>query len=226
MRMRRSEVVLVAVISSLTTLFSIALLILFFMPGLRAHMSLEPQDIQVSLPEGVPVRVAITEPIETRLKTVLDVQFPIDEVLPLSFEAPLQMDIEINAQVPMQTVIKYENTLPLDSEVTAYMFGVPVNVPIKGNIPVKLYVPVDQLVPVKFKAPVTVSMDKALDVPIKLDFKARIPLDQEMQIPVTKPLETNIQMSDRPVTVRMRESDMVMPLESLRLERVPTAGSD
>lgn len=217
--MRARQVVLVSVLSSLFTMAAVAGLTLLMLPGWRAHVALDPQTLRIRLPDGAPVTVAITEPIDTELDTVIDVQFPIDEVLPLKFDAPLLMDIEIDAQVPMQTVIRYESVLPLDADVTAHILGVPVNVPVSGNIPVKLYVPVDQLVPIKFKAPVKVSMDEALQVPVKLDFNTRIPIKQSLHIPVNKPLETNILMSDHPVRVEMIDAEVVMPLDAVRLQR-------
>lgn len=207
--------------TTLITLAVVALGVNLFMPGWRAHLSLEPQVLKVRLPEGAPVQVEITEPIETELKTMLDVRFPIDEVLPLHFETPLKMDIEIDAQMPMQAVIQYEDILPLDAEVTAHILGIPFRIPVSGEIPVKLSVPIDQIMPVRFKAPVKVSMDEALQVPIRIDFNTRIPLDQALQIPVLSPLETNILVSDRPVTVEMISPDLVMPLDSFRLERTP-----
>lgn len=212
------QVVIVSVATSLATLCVVAAVAMLFRPHLHARMQIDPQQLEVSLPQGVPMTVDIVKPIETQFRGELDVRFPIDEVLPLHFDSPLTMNISIDAQVPMRTVIEYENTLPLDTEVTAHIFGFPVQVPVSGRIPVKLYVPVDQLVPVKFSAPVTVSMDEALPVPIKLDFNTRIPLDQSLSIPITAPLETNVQVSDRPVTVKLGTSELVFPLDAMNLE--------
>lgn len=217
--MTARKVVLLSVASSLMTLLVTLLLVQMLLPGWRAHLSLEPQIVKVRLPEGAPVQVAITEPIETELKTDLEVAFPIDETLPLHFAAPLTMNIEIDTVVPMQTVVRYEDVLPLNAEVTARILGIPFKIPVSGQIPIKLFVPIDQDIPVRFSAPVKVSMDQPLEVPVKLDFRTTIPLDQAMSIPVTRPLETNILMSDRPVAVEMTGSDLVMPLDSIRLER-------
>jgi len=220
------QVVFVACLSTVLTLALVAGLAWLLRPGWQALLPLHTQQMQVRLPEGAPVTVDIVEPLDTDLQTVIDVSFPIDEVLPVHFDGPIQINIGIDAEVPMRAVIQYEDVLPLDAEVTAHVLGIPFTVPVTGQIPVKLSVPVDQMVPLKFSAPVTVSMDEALQVPVKIDFQTQIPLNQKLRIPVNKPLETNIKMSERPVTVEMTGSELVMPLDDVRLQRRRAAESE
>lgn len=155
----------------------------------------------------------------------VDVQFHVDEHLPVAFEVPYEdrFQVPIKATIPVSTSILFEETVhvPIRDSVTIdrdLQIGVnipvinqtvPILLPIRASIPVNL----DVTIPLKYDIPVKteIPVDLTVDIPIKTSF----PINEEIPVQL-----------DFPVTIPVKETGLPEIIDALRdgLSRISGGG--
>lgn len=119
-------------------------------------------------------------------------------VIPINetFNVPVELEttMPINMIVKFDSIIPVTLNVPIDSVFQAKIFGIPMSIPVKGNVPLSLKIPVKKDIPInenvkiKFKAPVKVVVDSEFNIPIDSYISFDLPFNQDLIFP----LKTNI----------------------------------
>ena len=199
-----------------------------------ARLPLRNQPVTVRFPAPLAIRARVDNDLDILMDGKLHAQVPVDQTLHIPIRDTLHVtvdfdhDVPIHLTVPIHQSIPVDQTVHVDSHVKVTVLGQALTLPVHGDIPIKtevpldLDVPVDQSVHLKFSAPTAVKLKQALAVPLKTTIDTTIPLHSEMKVPVKSELQANV-IVDQPVHAVITESDLDIPLHTLRL--VPASAS-
>jgi hypothetical protein len=177
------------------------------------------QTLKANIPAWFPVEVTVDETVPVKLSKLLELQVPIrkdvavqlddDFTVPLDvyLTIPIDQEIYVEAEVPVETMI------PLDGiRVKADLWGMKkVALPLSGFFPVKTTIPLRQKIRVKTQVKVrlqeeiTVHVTKQLTLPLDLNVKVKLPINDVFDVDFSENLTVNARVPEEiPVGVRMR----------------------
>jgi hypothetical protein len=154
------------------------------------HLPLQAQQVKVVLPDQLPVAVEVMPPEAVAEAGASTQEFPVrvDDtfrtVVRVDTRFPVRMSVPFRGEVPVDL------TLPVNTKVRTRVLGVPLQVPVEGEIPlhfklpVDLMIPIDQVLPLKFDLPVSTRIDQTVRVRVQTRQLARIRL-HDPNLPVT-----------------------------------------
>lgn len=196
--------------------------------NVNARLSLANQPATVVVPQPMPVKAKILDKLDILINGSIKTKVPIDQTIrvpirnnlnvmvTLDHKVPIKMNVPVHAEIPLHKVIH------LDSKVTVSVLGVPVTLPVRGDVPItttvplNIVIPVDQQVQMKFTAPARVKILSTLKVPLKTQIATTIALYSEMHIPVKSDLHANVSIL-KPVHAVIKHANLKLPLHTLRL---------
>ncbi len=165
-----------------------------------AMVPLDGQALQARLPATLPVTVSVLD--GQGLDATGD-----RNGIPVRLHERLSLDVHFDTQVPLALTVRYQGTIPVNTEVPVNttmdtrVLGVPMTLPISGRIPLDLDLPVDLEIPIS--------------QPVRLAFTAPITadVDQIIHIPLQAELDTRIHFGDTPLPLTVQDSTLALPLD-------------
>jgi hypothetical protein len=189
-----------------------------------------PQQLEARARVSDNLSLQLAETIRTTVPVDQRVDIPIDDTLNIvaifKGEIPLKMNVRLRDRIPLQQVID------LDTTVEAYLpeLGSTLKIPLRGKIPIDTMVPVDLVIPVDqsvyldFTTPVTARIKQNLNVPLRANIQAEVPIDATFKVPVLNEVEAVINMPTGPSKAVIEHGDLVLPLRTLQLGFIDEAG--
>ena len=193
-------------------------------------LQLRHQPALVSLPSPVPVEARILDNLDIVIDGSIKTVVPVDQVVSLPIRDTLHVNASIDHDIPVRMTVAIRDSIPVDQVVKVnarvavdilgqtLMLPVRGDVPIKTRVPISLDVPVNQLVRMKFTAPTDVRLSQALQVPLRTNIAATIPVHGELQVPVRSALKAEVSIPE-PFPAVLERADLSLPLRSLTLTR-------
>lgn len=169
-----------------------------------AVVPLHDQALQAQLPADLPVSVSV---LQGRGPGADDDS----RGIPVRLNETLKLNVDFDTEVPLSLTVRYQGTIPvntmvpIDTTMDTRVLGIPMTLPINGEIPLDLDLPVDLTIPIS--------------QPVRLAFTAPITarVDQVVHIPLQAELETRIHFGDTPLPLRLQHSVLALPLDRLWL---------
>ncbi|TXH05311.1 MAG: hypothetical protein E6R07_05165 [Nevskiaceae bacterium] len=205
--------------------------------NIDARLMLTNQPATVIVPQPVAISADVLNDLDIEINDAITTTVPVDQVIKipikdvLHVQASFDNDIPIKMTVPVHDKITIDQVLDVDTVIKADLLGDTHDLPIRGKIPVKatvpinLNIPVDQNVHLKFNAPADVRLVQALEVPLKADIAATIPIHSRMSVPVKSALQAEATIPD-PANIIITTADLRLPLSTLRLQTGDTANPE
>lgn len=195
-----------------------------------ARLLLKDQPARITIDETLQVTARALDNLDIRLDDTIRTQVPVDQMITVPVREQLQVVADFDGSIPIRMnvavrdQIVLDQVLDLNAVVDAEILGEKLKLPIRGKVPVKavvpvsLDIPVDQSVQLKFSAPVGVRVQQALTIPLKTVIDAAIPIQADLTVPVTSDIPAQAEFGRDPVAITIVESDLRLPLRTLRLE--------
>lgn len=205
--------------------------------NLAARVVLREQQALVRLPDELSVQASLTRKVLVQVDQVMPVRVPIqqDISIPLKDPIPVQVSIDtvvpVNLSVPVKHVFKLDQVIDVDSTVRTRVLGIPLSLPVKGQVPVRAEVPIDITVPFKQDLPVAlttqahVRITEPLRTRIDTVIEAKVPIRESLALPISEPVTARLTFPQQQVEAGLDLMDLTVPFESvsLGLRRRPAA---
>lgn len=214
-----------------------ALVGLWVFRNVDARLMLRDQPARVTIDEKVVVTARALDELKIRLDDKIHTKVPVDQVIQVPVKEQLNVIADFDGTVPIKMDVSVrdkiviDQVLDLNAVIDAELLGDTIKLPIRGKVPVKatvpvaLDIPVDQPVRLKFTAPVGVRVAQALTVPLKTVIEADIPIQADLSVPVKSDIRAEAEFSRDPIAMTIVESNLRLPLDTLRLEKKPAPAS-
>lgn len=198
--------------------------------NIDARLLLKDQPATITIDEKLKVTARALDNLQIRLDDVIHTQVPVDQIIKVPVKEELKVIADFDGMVPIRMDVQVRDKIVLDqvldlnAVIDAELLGDKLKLPIRGKVPVKaivpvsLDIPVDQLVKLKFTAPVGVRVKQDLTVPLRTVIEADIPIQADLSVPVKSDIEAEAEFSGKPIRTTIVESDLRLPLRTLRLE--------
>jgi hypothetical protein len=207
-----------------------ALVALWVLRNVDARLLLSNQPAKITIDEKLQVTARALDNLNIRLDDTIKTQVPVDQIIKVPVKEQLQVMADFDGTIPIKMdvavrdKIVLDQVLDLNAVVDAELLGDKLKLPIRGKVPVKavvpvtLDIPVDQPVRLKFTAPVGVRVQQALTVPLTTVIDAAIPIQADLSVPVRSDIPAEAIFKPEPIAATIVESDLRLPLRTLRLE--------
>lgn len=201
----------------------------FVIRHLQAQLLVTNETLYAYVDQSLEVDASVLNQLDIELDEIVSTRVPVDTLLTVPVEQPLELDAEFDAVVPIRTdvlvedVILLEQNVDLDTVVEADLLGETFELPLRGSFPVRAEVPVTILVPIdqnvrlRFTAPIKARMRQNLEVPLNTEIVADVPLKTEMSVPVLNELTTTADVAQEPrLKVQLNYADLNISVGSMR----------
>ena len=199
----------------------------------RLVIGLQIQNIPgaVTLPPEVEGFAEVTDNIDILLQGEIAAEVPLRQTLSLPLQGRYSADVEIDTLAPVDFTITYDGTIPVDTIATIEALAdfnfqdvkryrqlpVTAKLPMQMNLPVSLRVPVKDEVRIRHRGRVSMEIDQTIEAPVDTLIKTRLPVNQEINAPVTARLALRAQFPQTPQRAIINQADLRLPLDTLRL---------
>jgi hypothetical protein len=197
---------------------------------LEARLLVTDAPLKAYVDQPLGVTATVLNELDIELDDTVSTRVPVDELLSVPVEQPLELIAEFDAvvpirvDVPVRDVILLEQKIAIDTIVEADLLGETFRLPLRGSfpvraeVPVNLIVPIDQPVRMAFTAPIKARLRQNLEVPLKTEIVADIPLQTRMTVPVLNDLEVSADVQRKPaLDVQLNYADLAIALGKIRI---------
>ena len=207
-----------------------ALVGLWVFNNIDARLLLSNQPARITIDEKLKVTARALDNLNIRLDDTINTKVPVDQIIKVPVKETLNVIADFDGTVPIKMDVQVRDKIVLDqvldlnAVVDAEILGDKIRLPIRGKVPVKaivpvsLDIPVDQPVQLRFTAPVGVRIKQDLTVPLKTVIDAAIPIQADLSVPVKSDIPAEAEFSRDPIKATIVESDLRLPLRTLRLD--------
>ena len=185
----------------------------------------------VTLPPQAEGFAEVTDDIDILLQGEIAAEVPLRQTLNLPLQGRYTANVEIDALAPVDFTITYDGTIPVDTiatieaqadfnfqDVKRYrQLPVVAKLPMKMNLPVSLRVPVQDQVRIRHQGVVAMEIDQTVRAPVDTVIRTRLPVNQEINAPVTARLALRADFPSTPQRAIINEAQLALPLGTLRL---------
>lgn len=197
--------------------------------NLAAQVVLKEQVADIRLPKSLAVQASVERKVQIKLDQTLPVRVPIQQDLsiPLTEAIPIKVSVDtmvpIEIDVPVKHVFKIDQVVNLDTQVRTKVLGIPMTLPVQGQIPVRAEVPIDLVIPVRKQLPVamvtqaTVRLSEPLRTRIDTVLETRVPLRGAMALALTAPVSATLTFPQQRVQAGLNLLDLTVPFDAVTL---------
>lgn len=197
--------------------------------NMEARFLIQDQRGWIRFPESLTVGTEIHDAVQVQVDQTIPAGVPVNQPLSIPVPDPIQAEVTVDTmipvrmQVPVDDMLSIDQTIAVDAEVEVRVAGLPITLPIRGDIPIKADVPlqlmidVDNQVPLQFTAPVTLRLPEPLETHLNTVIDTQIPIKGMLSLPVTSILETTLHFPTDPVEAGLYYLDVNLPLNTIRL---------
>ena len=167
--------------------------ILSWIPDTRIAFLLHA-DVTVEGPVSAAVQVdtSLNVPFKKDVAVSLPLHKSLDVPVKGRFHIPLTEPVKCRLDKPVRIreKIPFRGTLPVDTRVQTRILGIPIEIPVKGNVPVDMAFPIDQevhlndAVMVRVPDPVDVNVNQNITLPVDLTVNTVIPINEVLTVPI------------------------------------------
>jgi len=234
-RLDRRLLIALGIFFLVTAALTSTLIILFltFVPAdlIKLRIKLKEQTINAQIAGSIPVRADINETFHIPFKSNLPIRVPIKQDLLVPFDNIITVPVEVDTYIPLDLTVHFEteipvnSSVPIDTNVQTRVLGVPVSVPVKGQLPIRLVIPVEKDIPIhetlrlKFNSPVKAHLKNVFRVPIDTMVSSDIALDQKLTIPIKTSIDVRASLEGQLPEVHMMENNIDIGLDQVSLVR-------
>lgn len=193
--------------------------------NLQANLLVTNEKLLAYVDQPLQVQASVLNPLDIALDEVVSTKVPVDTKLTVPLTEPLSLLVAFDTIVPLKTDVTVQDTIILeqkiniDTVVQADLLGETFSLPLRGSFPVRAQVPVSLVVPIdqdlklKFTAPIKARLHQKLEVPLKTEIVADVPLKTRMSVPVLNDLVATANVrKDPPLHVDLNYADLVIPV--------------
>lgn len=218
---------LVLISATLSTLFVVLIASAGFL-WLRSHafslrIPLGGQRMAVVLPHTLSVTARATNQPRVRIDGRVPVHATLNHTFTVPVDQTIHAHVHFDHDVPLHLTVRYNGSVPVDqtlhvdTTVHAHVFGIGLDVPVKGDIPIHTSVPVHLNVPVNrkvhldFTAPVTAYVHQRFRVPIKASLQATVPLHHAFRAHIAEPLQAEVELPRHSIPITVKSWKLALP---------------
>lgn len=218
---------LIAILALLLVTFVLTLVLAGWVwRHLGAELALRDQIAQVAITQALPIDVQLQEGLELLVDGTVDTTVPVKQVLTVPLQETLDVSVDfdgavdVNLDVPFQTMVKVDEMMPLEAVLDVKIMGVWTKLPIRGVLPIRLNVPVNTVVPVRqslplsFTKPVQVALDQQISVPLDTRIRTSVPLHSVLQVPQPPPIKALATVLE-PAETTLTRLDLALPMNDV-----------
>ncbi len=177
------------------------------------------RSVRASIADWVPVQVELDETIPVRLSKELKVKIPVRERLEVWIQDDFSVPVDTTLTVPIDQEVYVDADVPVELQIPLDGFWVRTNLlgitdlslPVSGTLPLKTTIRIRQPLHVKTVARIplrqelTVPVEKKLTLPLSLDLDVRLPIEGIFDVRFPKPFSVRGRLpAEIPVGVRLR----------------------
>lgn len=177
------------------------------------------RSVRASIADWVPVEVELDETIPVRLSKELKVKIPIRERLDVWIDDTFAVPLDTSLTVPIDQEVYVDADVPVELEIPLDGFWVRTNIlgltdlslPVSGTLPLKTTIRIRQPLHVKtvaripLRQEITVPVRKKLALPLNLDLDVKLPIEGIFGVRFPKPFPVRGRILEEiPVGVRLR----------------------
>ncbi|WP_152551459.1 hypothetical protein [Polycyclovorans algicola] len=202
-----------------------ALVFHFVIRHLQAQLLVTNETLMAYVDQPLEIEASVLNQLDIRLDETVSTRVPVDTLLSVPVEQALELDavfdavVPIRVDVPVEDTIYLEQDVDIDTIVQADLLGETFDLPLRGSFPVRAEVPVTILVPIdqnvrlRFTAPIKARMRQNLEVPLKTEIVADVPLSTQMSVPVLNDLLVTAEVDKSPLLeVKLNYADLLIPV--------------
>lgn len=218
---------LIAILALLLVTFVLTLVLAGWVwRHLGAELALRDQIAQVAITQALPIDVQLQQGLELLVDGTVDTTVPVKQVLTVPLQETLDVSVDfdgavdVNLDVPFQTMVKVDEMMPLEAVLDVKIMGVWTKLPIRGVLPIRLNVPVNTVVPVRqslplsFTKPVQVALDQQISVPLDTRIRTSVPLHSVLQVPQPPPIKALATVLE-PAETTLTRLDLALPMNDV-----------
>lgn len=202
---------------------------LFF--NLWFGLTISDQPMAVTLPKSLPVSAEVTNVLDIQMQGDIHAKVPFDKEIIVPFRGNYDIDIDLDALVPVQFNVTYKGVIPVDTMAdiearTTLDFKtlkqyrnlkIKAKLPLKFDLPVTLNVPVKDTLHFHYKGPIKAVLNQNLKTRVNTVLNTTLPVNQVVSAPVTRKFGLNLHLPQTPVRAIINQSDLKINLDTLKL---------
>jgi hypothetical protein len=191
----------------------------------QALVALNQLPVGVSLPKGIAAHAWVESTLHTRLDKDARISLPIDQVMRVTVQGPIQAHTTVRADIPVSTTVAFETDVPVVTEVQAqvpvlsWLPAMTVNLPVNVRVPLKLSLPVRLSYPVVLDLNVTAEISQPLQIPVRTRVHATVPLHADLQATVTRQAEFRLDEAINDVPMLIEHTQVKLPFRDVTWQR-------
>lgn len=200
--------------------------------NLLVGLTISEQPLAIGLPPELVVQAEVTNVVDIQLAGIIRAQVPFDEQITVPMKGEYDLEVAMDAQVPLEFTITYNGILPIDTyaDITARTdlnfrtlkqfrnILIKARIPLKLNLPVSLTVPVKETIRFQYQGPLTVVADDALHTRVNTVLSTALAVDQQVSTPITGRFGLRLHLPQEPIKAVINHSDLNIDPATLRLE--------
>lgn len=202
-------------------------------------LALRDQLLTAIIPQQLEGRARVSDNLSLQLAETIRTTVPVDQRVDIPIDDTLNIIAIFKGEIPLKMTVRLRDSIPLkqvidlNTTVEAYLpeLGSTLKIPLRGKIPIDTMVPVDLVIPVDqsvyldFTTPVTARIQQTLNVPLRANIQAEVPIDATFSVPVLNEVQALINMPTGPSKAVIEQGDLVLPLRTLQLGFVEDEGA-
>ncbi|WP_290868115.1 hypothetical protein [Aquabacterium sp.] len=190
----------------------------------ETRLLLRHQPLSLTLPEGLLARAEVVAPLRTPIDIRPRIPVTVDQVLDVRLQDSLTARVQLQASLPVDTVVAVRQVVPVQTEVSlpfrfdgllSWLPAFTVKVPVAMSLPIDMAVPVKTQVPVALDMVVSGQWPDHLPVPLKAQMVVRPRVRAEVSAQLVQQVNFALLGPVQPVDLLITQLDLGLPLRSL-----------
>ncbi|MEQ1439388.1 hypothetical protein AAG565_08490 [Fontimonas sp. SYSU GA230001] len=188
------------------------------------HIPISDQPVGIALPAEFGATAKVTNVLDVAMKGEIATAVPFRQALTVPLRGRYDLDVELNAQVPVQFEVIYDGTLPVDTSAKVTIrtginyknlkslrnLTIRTALPLKFQLPVHLRIPIREVLDVSYSGPLSADLDHDLKTTVDTVLRTRLPIDQTVRTPVTAAIPLRIRPDQAQTRLILTRLDVVL----------------
>lgn len=163
------------------------------------HIPITNQPVGIALPSEFHATAQVTNVLDVAMKGEIATTVPFQQALTVPLHGRYDLDVELNAKVPVQFDVVYDGAIPVNTAADVTIrtginyknlkslrnLVIKTSLPLKFPLPVHLRIPIKETLDVTYVGPLSADLDHDLHASVDTVLRTRLPIDQTVRTPVT-----------------------------------------
>ncbi|MFA5938582.1 MAG: hypothetical protein WC809_04430 [Sinimarinibacterium sp.] len=170
------------------------------------HIPITDQPVGIALPREFSATAEVTNVLDVAMKGEIATTVPFKQALTVPLRGRYDLDVELNAKVPVQFEVVYDGAIPVDTAASVTIrtginyknlkslrnLTIKTSLPLKFLLPVRLKIPIKEVLDVTYVGPLSADIHHDLHATVDTVLRTRLPIDQTVRTPVTAAIPLRI----------------------------------